>query len=186
MIGIEDECAAECLEAGIITVCSIVVIQDEILLDCRFVLPQKAAYHRVPLLESEVAVSGDASCLALRVGQFKAEQSDAVAGGAALHTVAERQTVQACLYAQRFGAVDDKIDALPTDAETVELRTAGGFFPETEHTVRSQPDTVDGNRTLAQRQVFQVENARVGVGDTTFNAERFFLLALAQQNKREK
>ena len=186
LVGIEDESAAECLEAGIITICGIVVIQNEILLDFRFVLSDEAAYHRVPLLESVVTVCGDASCLALHVGKFNAEQTNAVAGVAAFHTVAERQAVQACLYAHCLGAVDGKIDALSADAETIELRTAGGFFSEAEHSVVSQPDAVDGYRAFAQRQVFQVEHTRVGVADTTFNAECLLLFALAQQNKREE
>jgi hypothetical protein len=34
--------------------------------------------------------------------------------------------------------------------------------------------------------VFQVEHTRVGVADTTFNAECLLLFALAQQNKSEE
>ena len=184
--GVEDELCAKRLEAGIIAVGRAVVILDVFHLDLRLVLFHEAVYYAVAFRDGEAAVGRDAACLSLQIGQLQAEQANRVASAAALHTIAERHTVQACRHANRLRAVYGEVDALPAYAEAVELGIADGFFCELKRPVLLQSDAVDSHSPFAQRQVFQVEHRVGSPRDVALNTERFPLLAPAKHQGRKK
>ena len=65
MYRVEDEACPERLEAGIVAVRSAVVAVQEVLLDLCFVLVDEPFYQAVSFLDCEVAVSRNATHLAL-------------------------------------------------------------------------------------------------------------------------